>query len=62
MRAEIPLYSEKNTVSGPSALSVGTNNPRSVSVCVCVCVCVCTRVRVHTESHSPAPSVLQASG
>ena len=48
MRAEVPLYSEKNTISGPSVPSVGTNNPRSMCVCVCVCVCV----HAHTESHS----------
>ena len=51
MRAEVPLYSEKNIISGPSVPSVGTNNPRSMCVCVCVCVSVCT----HTQNHTLGP-------
>lgn len=37
-RAEIPLCSEKNTTSGPSAPSVGTSSAQNVWACVRACV------------------------
>lgn len=52
VRAEIPLCSEKNTTSGPSAPSVGTSSPRNVWACVRACMCA--------ESRFEAPSVLWA--